>query len=87
MHEASMMVNLMRKIEEVARESGANEVVGVRVKLGALSHFTHEHFIEHFVISSRGTIAEGAVVSTDLSTNIEDPLAHDVILESIEVRE
>ena len=32
------------------------------VRLGALSHFTPEHFREHFEDASRGTIAEGAEV-------------------------
>ena len=48
MHEASLMANLMDRIHEIAREEKAQRVVGVSVWLGALSHMSESHFIEHF---------------------------------------
>ena len=46
MHEASLMKNLMGKLEQLAREHGAGRVTRVSVKLGALSHFSPDHFRE-----------------------------------------
>ncbi len=85
MHERALMTDLMRKIEEVARADGATRVTRVSVRLGALSHFTPEHFREHFVDASRGTLAEGAVVDAVLEDDLEDPRAAGVVLESVEV--
>jgi hydrogenase nickel incorporation protein HypA/HybF len=87
MHEMSLMVDLMRKIETVAMEHGAGRIARVRIKLGALSHFSSEHFREHFVHASRGTRAEGATLEVAVSDDVGDPRAQDVMLESVEVAE
>lgn len=85
MHERALMTDLMREIEGVAHADGATRVTRVSVRLGALSHFTEEHFREHFVDASCGTLAEGAVVEAVLATDLEDPRAAGVVLESVEV--
>jgi hydrogenase nickel incorporation protein HypA/HybF len=79
------MTDLMREIEGVARADGATRVTRVSVRLGALSHFTEEHFREHFVDASRGTLAEGAAVDAVLASDLDDPRATGVVLESVEV--
>ena len=79
------MKDVMRKIEEVAMRDGVTRVTRVSVRLGALSHFTPEHFREHFVDSSRGTIADGAEVDAVLDDDIADARARDVVIESVEV--
>jgi hydrogenase nickel incorporation protein HypA/HybF len=85
MHERALMTDLMREIEAVARADGATRVTRVSVRLGALSHFTPEHFREHFLDASRGTLAEGAAVDALLENDLEDPGAAGVVLESVEV--
>ena len=85
MHEQVLMNDVMREIEEVARAGGAVRVTRIGVRLGALSHFSAEHFREHFVDVSRNTIAEGAEVDAVMEDDIADPRARDVVLESIEV--
>jgi hydrogenase nickel incorporation protein HypA/HybF len=79
------MNDLMREIEGVARADGATRVTRVSVRLGALSHFTPEHFREHFVDVSRGTLAEGAAVDAVLEDDLDDPRVSGVVLESLEV--
>ena len=85
MHEASLMRNLMGKILEVAEREGAQRVVAIEVRLGALSHMSEEHFQEHFDQSASGTIAEGAVIRATVESDIHAPHAPDVMLESVEV--
>lgn len=85
MHERALMNDLMREIDGVARADGASRVTRVSVRLGALSHFTPEHFREHFVDASRGTLAEGAAVDAVLADDLDDPRATGVVLESLEV--
>ena len=85
MHERALMQDVMRKLDEVARADGAARVTRVEVRLGALSHFTPEHFREHFVDASRGTVAEGAEVDAVVDTDVTDPRARDVVLETVEV--
>jgi len=84
-HERALMRDVMRKIDEVARAGGAARVTRVGVRLGALSHFSAEHFREHFVDAARGTIAEGATIDAVLDTDISDSRARDVVVESVEV--
>jgi len=84
-HERALMSDVMRKIDEVARAGGAARVTRVGVRLGALSHFSAEHFREHFVDAARGTIAEGATIDAVLDTDISDSRARDVVVESVEV--
>jgi hydrogenase nickel incorporation protein HypA/HybF len=79
------MNDVMRKIQDVALESDVERVTRVRVRLGALSHFTPEHFREHFEDATRGTRAEGAEIEAESGT---DPTASDaqgVVLESVEL--
>ena len=85
MHERVLMDDLVRKIESQARAEGATRVTRIRVQLGALSHFTPEHFLEHFEDASRGTIAEGAEVDAEMRTDPTEEGAQGVVLESIDV--
>ena len=87
MHEASLMKNLMGKVEQLDREHGAGRVTRLSVKLGALSHFSPDHFREHFEHASRGTVAEGALLEIELLTDISDPRAQDVMLDTADVEE
>jgi hydrogenase nickel incorporation protein HypA/HybF len=87
MHEQALMRDLVRRIVGVAESEGATGVTKVSVRLGALSHFTPEHFREHFRDSARGTIAEGAVVEAVLETSTTDANAQGVVLESVQVEE
>jgi hydrogenase nickel incorporation protein HypA/HybF len=84
-HERALMTDLMREIEAVAAADDSTRVTRVSVRLGALSHFTPEHFREHFIDASRGTLAEGAAVDAVLGDDLDDPRAAGVVLESIEV--
>ncbi len=68
MHEKALMDDVMAKILEVADAEGGGRVKRVRVHLGALSHFTPEHFREHFDDAARGTAAEGAEVEAAVGT-------------------
>jgi len=84
MHEHSLMADLMRKIETIA---GKQEVVGVKVKLGALSHISAEHFRGHFLRAAAGTCAEQARLDIEVLTDIHDPQAQEILLDSLEIEE
>jgi hydrogenase nickel incorporation protein HypA/HybF len=79
------MDDLVRKVLAVAEAERAARVVRIRVRLGALSHFTPEHFREHWVDASSGTLAEGAEVDATLDTELAGEAAQGVVLESVEV--
>jgi len=49
MHEQATIRDLVATVLNVAEENDAKRVVRIKVKLGALSHFTPEHFEEHWV--------------------------------------
>jgi hydrogenase nickel incorporation protein HypA/HybF len=85
MHEKALMDDLMAKILAVAEAEGGARVTRIAVWLGALSHFTPEHFREHFDDAARGTLAEGAQVEVMLDDDLTDPRAQGVVLESVVV--
>ena len=85
MHGKALMDDLMSKILGVAAAQGGARVTQIKVWLGALSHFTPEHFCEHFVDAARGTAADGAEVVATLDDDLTDPRAQGVVLESVSV--
>ena len=87
MHEYSLLKDLIHKIETIAHENKTQKVLGVRVKLGALSHISPDHFREHFTHAVVGTLAEGARVEIETLTDMSDPHAQDIILDSVELVE
>jgi hydrogenase nickel incorporation protein HypA/HybF len=84
-HERAVMRDLIGRIVELAHAERASEVTRVDVRLGALSHFTPEHFSEHFADAAEGTIAAGASVHAVLSHDASEPRAAGVVLESVEL--
>jgi hydrogenase nickel incorporation protein HypA/HybF len=85
MHEKALLDDLLRAVLAVAETEDAVRVTRVTVRLGALSHFTPEHFREHFVDAARGTLAEGAAVVATLDADVRADGADGVLLESVEV--
>lgn len=85
MHEASLMIGLMRQIETIAAQEGARKVTKVAVWCGALSHMTEAHFADHFDQAAKDTLAEGATLDVTVSDDLTDDRAQDVLLESIDV--
>ncbi len=86
MHERALMDDLVRKVLAVAQAEGAVSVTRIRVRLGALSHFTPAHFVEHWLDASSGTLAEGAQVDAAMDDSLTGEAAQGVVLESVEVR-
>lgn len=85
MHEKHVIDDVVKKIEDLAREQNATKVVKISVKLGALSHMSAEHFKEHFDMATVGSIAQDAEIEAEESQDIHDPHATGVVLKSIDV--
>jgi hydrogenase nickel incorporation protein HypA/HybF len=85
MHEASLMNGLMQRIDEIAHAENATRVVAVSVWLGALSHMSEAHFIEHFERAAKGTVADGARLDITVSGDTGHRSAQDLLLESVEI--
>lgn len=87
MHELSLIADLMQKVESIAAGAKAAKVLAVNVKLGALAHISPGHFRDHFARAARGTIAEDAQLFVELSEDVQDPQAQEIVLESVTVEE
>ncbi|MEJ2761111.1 MAG: hydrogenase/urease maturation nickel metallochaperone HypA [Gammaproteobacteria bacterium] len=85
MHEASLIRGLINQLSAIAEAENAVRIAAVQVRLGALSHFTREHFAEHFHDAARGSPAEGADLRITVSEDTSDPNAQHVLLEGVEV--
>lgn len=60
MHELSIVRDVVRRAEVIAREQGANRVVEVTLRQGQLSGLSADVLRRHFAEAARGTVAEGA---------------------------
>ncbi len=87
MHEQSLIINLIKQVESIARDNGANKVTSIKIKLGALSNTSPEHFREHFEPLSIGTVADGARLDFTVSEDVKDAYAQHIMIDSIEVEE
>jgi hydrogenase nickel incorporation protein HypA/HybF len=85
MHELALINNLLAKIDTVVKSHGGKRAVAVEVWLGALSHLSKDRFADYFEQFSRGTTAEGAWLDIELSDDMDDPNAQQVLLKNIEV--
>ena len=85
MHERSLIADLMRKIAAIAREESARKVISVKVQLGALCHLSAPHLREHFAQAACGTVAGGAPLDIEVLTDVTDPHAQEILLDSVEV--
>ena len=85
MHEATLLKDIMAKLERIADEEEVTRITAVHLRLGALAHISPDHLREHFEEASRGTRAEGARVEVDEGTEIDEPHAQDILLTAVEV--
>jgi hydrogenase nickel incorporation protein HypA/HybF len=86
-HEFSLLKDLLNKIKTIANDNNSKKIIGVKVKLGALAHISPEHFREHFEHAIAGTFIKGAKLEVESLTDISDPRAQEIILDSVEVAE
>lgn len=85
MHETGLIRDLVHRLKSAARDAGAERVVGVKVWLGALSQMSAEHFREHFEADVRGTLADGAALTLEVSDDPGHPHAQSVMLQSVDL--
>ncbi len=87
MHELGLINDLLKKIESIAGSNGSKKVIAAEVRLGALCHISADHFREHFVQETKGTLADGAVLRIETCDDIHDPQAQDILLLSVDVED
>ena len=85
MHEFSLMADLFKKIYNIISQENVQKVISVNVRLGALCHISPEHFREHFVDAAKDSIIKNAQLNIEVSSDINDPNAQNIILQEVEV--
>jgi hydrogenase nickel incorporation protein HypA/HybF len=85
MHETTLVRDIVRRIDDLARATNARRVTGAKIWLGALSHLSAEHFREHFAMEARDTLAARAVLDIEVSEDPDDPHAQHVRLDSVDL--
>ena len=87
MHETALVRDVVRRIEDLAQATGARRITGAKIWLGALSHLSAEHFREHYAIEAQGSIAAGAILTIDASSELDHPDAQHVRLVCVDLDE
>ena len=85
MHEQAIMRDLLRRVEEVAESEPGVRVRGVRFWVGALSHLSASQLRDDWPRLTAGTVADGSSVEVEVSGDIHDARAGDVVLVSVRV--
>lgn len=87
MHEFSLLSGLLRQIQEIAREHQAERILEVHIWLGALADISPDHFREHFDEAVQGSALEGVRLSILQDTDLTNPRAQEILIESIDIEE
>ena len=87
MHETALVRDVVRRIGDLAQATGARRITGAKIWLGALSHLSAEHFREHYALEAQGSIAAGAILTIEASSDLDHPDAQHVRLESVDLDE
>lgn len=87
MHEFSLIRDLIHKIQLISRDQNGAKVSRVKVKLGALSPISAEHFREHFEEGTRGTVAQGARLEVEVAEDEGDRHAQEILLKSVDIED
>ena len=82
MHEASLVRDLVREIDSVARENSVRHVDLVRIEIGSQSHLTSQALREQFEVLSHDSLAQGAQLEAS-----EVPGTDDIRIVSIVARD
>lgn len=82
-----MIRGLVNKVEEIANANGGGKVKKIVVKFGAMANITPEHFKEHFVEETPGTIVEGTELEIIQEEDLKNLNAQDILVDSIELEE
>jgi hydrogenase nickel incorporation protein HypA/HybF len=85
MHEEAMLRDVIRKAEEVARESGPGRVTRVRLWVGARSHLAGPELEARWVHAVHGTALSGARVDIEVSRDAAHPNAESIVLQSVDL--
>jgi hydrogenase nickel incorporation protein HypA/HybF len=85
MHESTLMDNLIKEIERIAREFNADRVISVTLQIGAISSISSEHLREHFNLAVKDTVIEHAALEIITRDDIRDPHAQDILLTGVEL--
>jgi hydrogenase nickel incorporation protein HypA/HybF len=87
MHEEALLRDLVEKLGEVARADDAGRVTRVRVRVGALAHFSEVGLRNRWPSATQGTVAEGSELDVTVSSDPSDPRAQELVLLSVTVAE
>jgi len=82
MHEQSLILNLINRIDQLAAEEHRLPV-GAVIQIGALAHISAEHFRDHFVRETEGTPLQNLDLKIELLDDIYHPRAQDIVLKSL----
>ncbi len=65
MHELAVTEGIVKVALKYAEQSNAQKVVGIRLRIGEMSHILEDMLVKMFHHLSRGTIMEGAQVTIE----------------------
>jgi len=67
MHELSICLSLLQQVEQIARERGAVQVVGITLSIGPLSGVEPELLRHAYPLAAAGTVAEDAELIVEIA--------------------
>lgn len=84
MHESGVIKEMMAAIKKFMVENKLTSVKRIKVRIGALSSFSPDHFREHFDEAVAGSPIEQAALILETADDIGADDALSIVLEEIE---
>jgi hydrogenase nickel incorporation protein HypA/HybF len=84
MHESGLMKDMMASIQKIMSENRLMTVTRIKIRIGALSPFSVDHFREHYDEAVAGSPIEHAELILETADDIGADDALSIVLEEIE---
>lgn len=84
MHESGVITDIMASIQKLRADNRLINVTRIKIRIGALSLFSEDHFREHFFEAAAGSPIEQAALIVETSDDIGADDAQSIVLEEIE---
>jgi hydrogenase nickel incorporation protein HypA/HybF len=84
MHESGLMKDMMASIQKIISENRLVTVTRIKIRIGALSPFSADHFREHYDEAVAGSPIEHAALILETADDIGADDALSIVLEEIE---
>ncbi len=85
MHEAGLIRSMLKQLEALAQQHHSEQIVGLKLQIRDTGNYSADHFRDHLLALSVGTVLEHAQIDINLVADEMHVGAPEITILSIEV--